>query len=77
MQTDDLDKSAKAAGYSFTSIKRAKADLKKERAVEYFTTGSAKDGDRVWHIRVLAAPETEFVEIEDDAKAPFEMTLPA
>lgn len=69
MPTADLDAKAKQAGYSFTAIKRAKSDLKKECRVSYFSTGSAKDGSRVWHIKL----ETGFepVELPDNTPVPF------
>lgn len=69
MPTADLDAKAEQAGYSFTAIKRAKSDLKKECRVSYFSTGSAKDGSRVWHIKL----ETGFepVELPDNTPVPF------
>jgi RecA-family ATPase len=72
MPTNDLDAKAKQAGYSFTSVKRAKQDLKKENSVRYFQTGTNKD--RVWHIQLLnTAPiSTGFVELPEDEPVPFE-----
>lgn len=73
MPTDDLDTKAKQAGYSFSSVKRAKQDLKKENSVRYFQTGSAKAGDKTWHIQALTTSpiDTEFVELPDDTETPF------
>lgn len=71
MPTNDLDAKAKQAGFSFTSIKRAKQDLKKENAVQYFQTGTNKD--RVWHIQLLNV-DPDLRELPDDTPVPFEET---
>lgn len=70
MPTDDLDSKVKAAGYSFTGIKRAKTDLKKEGAIKYFHTGSPQD--RVWHTQ-LSDPDG-FIEVSEEGPTPFEKT---
>lgn len=72
MPTNDLDAKAKQAGYSFSSVKRAKQDLKKENSVRYFQTGTNKD--RIWHIQALVtAPiTTDFVELPDSIETPFD-----
>ena len=76
MPTADLDAKAKQAGYSFSSLKRAKAELKDEGMISYFTTGSAKCKDRVWHIQALtAAAEADFVELPDGTATPFDCEL--
>lgn len=73
MPTTDLDEKAKAAGYSFTAVKNAKRDLKKDGAVKYFQTGGAKSGDKVWHIQALTDPdEGDFEELPDDTETPFD-----
>ena len=67
MTTGSLDSRAKAAGYSFTAIKRAKLSLKKEGAVRYFQTGS--NSERAWHIQAAnpgdsaAAAEGPFADL--------------
>ena len=76
MPTADLDEKAKAAGYSFTAVKRAKQDLKKDGAVKYFQTGS--NANRVWNIQALVEPEGGvFEELPDDIETPFENTVPS
>lgn len=64
----DLEEAATQAGYSFTAIKRAKSDLKKEGRVSYFHTGG--NGNRVWHIKLEAGYQP--VELPDNAPIPFE-----
>lgn len=76
MSTADLDKQITTAGYSFSALKRAKAELKKEGNVKYFHTGSIKE--RVWHIQALVEPENGgFEELSDDTKTPFESPIPS
>ena len=70
MPTAKLEEAATAAGYSFTAIKRAKNELKAEKSIKFFATGSAKSGDRVWHTQ-LVNPEG-FVEVTEDEPTPFE-----
>lgn len=78
MPTADLDEKAKAAGYSFTAIRRAKQDLKKDGDVKYFQTGGARTGDKVWHIQALVEPEGGgFEELPDDTETPFETSVPS
>jgi len=78
MPTNDLDEKAKAAGYSFSAVKNAKRDLKKDGAVKYFQTGGAKSGDKVWHIQALVDPEGGgFEELPDDTETPFEKPVPS
>lgn len=76
MLTADLDDEAKAAGYSFTAVKRAKQDLKKDGSVKYFHTGG--NSDRMWHIQALAQPEDGgFEKLPDDTETPFDNALPS
>lgn len=76
MPTNDLDEKAKVAGYSFTAMKRAKQDLKKDGAVKYFQTGS--NANRVWNIQALVEPDgCGFVELPDDTETPFENASPS
>ncbi len=65
MPTADLDEKVKADGFSFTAIRRAKQDLKKEGAVKYFQTGGAKSGDKIWNIQAEIDPD------EDPFDTPF------
>lgn len=76
MPTADLDKLANAAGYSFTAVKRAKQDLKKDGDVKYFHTGG--NSDRVWHIQALLEPGgVVFEELPEDTETPFDNILPS
>ncbi len=76
MPTADLDEKAKTAGYSFTAVKRAKQDLKKDGAVKYFQTGG--NANRVWNIQALVEPEDGgFEELPDDTETPFENPSPS
>lgn len=76
MPTADLDKQITTAGYSFSALKRAKAELKKEGNVKYFHTGSIKE--RVWHIQALVEPENGgFEELSGDTETPFESPIPS
>lgn len=70
MQTDALDAMAKDAGYSFSSIKRAKAELKREGKVRYSQTGDNKD--RVWHIHVVESALPDFAELPEGETTPFD-----
>ena len=69
MPTSDLEDKAKKSGYSFTAVKRAKKELKEERTIEYFQTGSAKSGDKIWHVRLVNLEG--FVEVSEDEPTPF------
>lgn len=76
MPTNDLDEKAKVAGYSFTAMKRAKQDLKKDGAVKYFQTGS--NANKVWNIQALVEPdESGFEELPDNTETPFENNVPS
>lgn len=71
MAANELDAKAKQAGYSFTAIRLAKQDLKKEGAIRNYSVGGNKN--KVWYIQLLpSAPvETEFVELPPDMSTPF------
>ncbi len=73
MPTATLEETAKSAGYSFSAITRAKKELKAERALKHFQTGSAKSGDKVWHMQ-LVSPEG-FTEVSEDTPTPFDEDL--
>lgn len=75
MPTGDLDAKTRQAGYSFTSLKRAKQDLKREGAVAYFQTGSAKGGDKTWNVQLVPG-EGAFEELPDGTPTPFDGPLP-
>ena len=46
-----LEESAKQAGYSFQTLRRAKEELKAAGDIQYYTAGSAKNGTREWRLR--------------------------
>ena len=69
MPNADLETKATQAGYSYTAIRRAKRDLKNEGRVSSFSTGSARDGTRVYHIKLEAGFEP--VELPDNTPVPF------
>jgi len=73
MPTATLEETAKAAGYSFASMKRAKRELKAEGVVKYFQTGSTRTKDNVWHMQ-LVSPEG-FTEVSEDTPPPFDEDL--
>jgi hypothetical protein len=54
MASKELEERAKEAGYSYHTLRRAKKELKEEKTVKFISTGSAKDGDRIWYITCLA-----------------------
>lgn len=64
MPSKDLESKAKAAGYSFRTLRRAKDELKQAGTVKYFQTGGAKD--KVWHIQKVG-----FTELPDDTPTPW------
>ena len=64
MKTKELEDLAKAAGYSFITIRRAKDELKTNKEIRYIQTGSPKE--KVWHIE-----KTGFIDLPDDFPDPF------
>lgn len=74
MPTAELEEKVKTAGYTFASMKRAKKELKAEGAIKHFQTGSAKSGDKTWHMQ-LVNPEG-FVEVQEDEPTPFDGPVP-
>ena len=67
MPTKELETRAKQAGYSYSTVKRAKSELKSDKQVKYFATGSAKGDDRVWHIQLA----NTFVELPENEPIPW------
>ena len=74
MPTATLEETAKSAGYSFSAITRAKKELKAERALKHFQTGSAKSGDKVWHMQLVN--QDGFTETSEDGPSPFDESPP-
>ena len=54
MQTKTLEDAASNEGYSFRTLRRAKDELKQEREIRYFQTGSAKE--KTWYIERQSLP---------------------
>nr|DAI49738.1 MAG TPA: DNA directed DNA polymerase [Caudoviricetes sp.] len=69
MPSKDLEGKAKLAGFSFITLRRAKDELKKAGTVKFFTTGSAKDGNRVWHVQIVDTQQ--FTELPDETPTPW------
>ena len=74
MPAAELEEKARTAGYTFASIKRAKKELKAEGTIKHFQTGSAKSGDKTWHMQ-LVNPDG-FVEVQEDEPTPFDGPVP-
>ena len=55
MLTADLEKQAEADGFTRSTLRRAKDELKKESEIEYFNTGVGKD--KIWYIRRVSLPD--------------------
>ena len=67
MPSKEIEDRAKAAGYAFRTIRRAKDELKKDGTIEYYATGSAREGNRTWHIKKADS----FTELPDDTGTPW------
>lgn len=72
MESDTLARKLESYGHSFTTVKRAKKELKEEEKIRYFTTGSAKNLDRVWHTALANGVELE--DLPDNTETPFEFS---
>ena len=68
MPTKDVEEKAKAAGYSFSTIRIAKKALKEEGAVKSFQTGGPSD--KVWNMQLLETPDFEALPV--GTQTPFE-----
>lgn len=71
MKVKDLEQKAGVDGYSSMTLRRAKDELKESGEIHYFSTGSAKKGDRIWHVARVS--ESEFTELPKDTALPFDM----
>ena len=67
MPTKELDDMAKAAGFSYATIRRAKGELKTARQIDTLQTGGAKD--KVWHTYKIAPKG--FTELPSDTPTPW------
>ena len=68
MPSKELEDSAKAAGYSFRTLRRAKDDLKTTGQIKYFQTGSPKE--KVWHIQRVE--QQQFTELPEGTPTPWD-----
>ena len=67
LPSKDLESNAKAAGYSFQTLRRAKEELKNTGQVKYFQTGGPKE--KVWHVQRVV--QQEFMELPNDTPTPW------
>ncbi len=72
VKSDDLTARAQANGYSYHALREAKRELKKAGTTENYTIGSAKNGDRVWFIRLKPTAEETFQELPQETITPFD-----
>lgn len=56
LKTQELDYLVGLGGFSAETIKRSKADLKKDGEIRYFSSGSGRDGSKVWHVDLVNVP---------------------
>ena len=68
LPTKELEDRVKELGYSFSTVKRAKDELKRSGDIEYFHTGS--NSERIWHTRRVY--RSGFEEISDDEPTPWD-----
>ena len=68
MPSKELEDGAKAAGYSFRTLRRAKDDLKTTGQIKYFQTGSPKE--KVWHIQRVE--QQQFAELPEGTPTPWD-----
>lgn len=67
MPTKELEDMAKAAGFSYATIRRAKGELKTAGQIDTLQTGGAKD--KVWHTYKIAPKG--FTELPSDTPTPW------
>lgn len=67
MPSKELEQAAKAAGYSYATLRRAKDELKASKEIRFFQTGGSKD--KVWHIQKVDAQI--FTELPADTPTPW------
>lgn len=72
MESDLLSRKLESNGHKFETVKRAKKELKDEKRIRYYTTGSAKNLDRVWHVTLVG--DVEFKDLPNDTETPFEVS---
>ena len=55
MPTKELEDDAKAEGYSYRTLRRAKDELKRDTEIRYYQAGNGKD--KVWYVERLTLPD--------------------
>ena len=70
IKSDDLTARAQANGYSYETLKRAKAELKKAGTTENYHIGG--NANRVWYIRLKPTAEEAFRELPQETITPFD-----
>ena len=70
LATNELHDKGKAAGYSFSTLRRAKDELKKDGQIKYISTGSSRSGDKVWYVT-----KTGFTPLSECSSNPWENKL--
>ncbi len=66
MRTKALDEELRALGYSFSTARRAKEELKKAKEIEHYNVGQASE--KIWHTRIV---DNGFQVMPDDFPNPF------
>ena len=67
LPSKELEQTAKAAGYSYATLRRAKDELKASKEIKFFQTGGSKD--KVWHVQKVDAQI--FTELPSDTPTPW------
>lgn len=68
--SDDLQKKAKEHGYSFSTFKNARAELRKAKEIRNFKTGNQKGDDQAWYTERLR--NKEFSKLDDNTPIPWD-----
>ena len=58
LPSKDLEAMVKDAGYSFTTFRRAKDELKKSGCLKNYAVGSTRGGDREWRVQLIPCEDT-------------------
>ncbi len=74
MKSDDLVRDAENHGHSYSTFRRARDELKKDNAIEFYSTGSAKKKDRVWYTRIKES-DTELSFVDEESGRTIEVEV--
>lgn len=72
MKSDDLTKRAEEYGYSFSTIKRVRKELKDEDVIETYATGSGRARNLTWYVRVRSMDQEDYEELPLEIPTPFD-----